>query len=380
MRRKITGMVAAVLILCMLLPQTVLAATTYSLKVTLKGPDKNGVTQTVERESTKYGLPSSKLLNTVAQELFTQDVEDEIERKFQGTGLRQEFKKLCDAANAFVTSQDKSDWLKWVDQCVTDLEQNKVLKQLDATFRDVLDLDGSKIVANYSDTNDKGYTIEIEIVPHDSNAASGTTVTKPVGGNYSDCWKDHTCPIYPYLDANPKAWYHDGVHFCIEEGLMNGYHATIFAPNDTTTRAMVVTMLWRLEGKPEVASSCSFEDVAGGSYYAQAVDWAQKSGVVYGFSDTVFGPNRHITREQLIAIMWRYAKYKDVDVSMGKNTELNKFDDHSDVTAYAVDAVKWSVAANVVKGKTDTTLDPKSDATRAQIAMIFQRYCIDVIR
>lgn len=379
MRRKITGMVAVVLILCMLLPQMALAATTYSLKVTLKGTDKDGVMQTVERESTKYGLPSSRLLNTVAQKLFTQDVEKEIESKFQGTGLRQEYTKLRNAAQAYVASQNAVEWSEWVNQCVTDPEQNKVLKRLDATFQDVLDLKDGKIFADYQDAaNDQEYTIEIQIVTHD--VTSGATVTKPAGGNYSDCGKDHTCPIYPYLDANPEAWYHDGVHFCIEDGLMNGYHATTFAPNDVTTRAMVVTMLWRLEGKPEVASNCSFEDVADGTYYAQAVDWAQESGVVYGFSDTMFGPDRHITREQLIAIMWRYAQYKGVDVSVSKNTELNKFDDHSDVSAYAVDAVKWSVATNVVKGKTDTTLDPKSDATRAQIATIFQRYCIDVIR
>ena len=198
----------------------------------------------------------------------------------------------------------------------------------------------------------------------------------------ADCPKDRTCPIWPYSDASTTAWYHDGVHFCIEHDIMQGYPGMLFGPNDNTTRAQVVTMLWRLEGSPVVNYLMSFEDVEVGSWYAEAVRWAASTGVVEGYSDEAFGPNDNITREQLVTIMWRYAKFKGVDVSVGENTNILSYTDAFDVAEWAIPAMQWACGAGVIKGietNNGMSLAPASNASRAQIATIFQRYCEDIV-
>ena len=186
------------------------------------------------------------------------------------------------------------------------------------------------------------------------------------------CPRDATCPISQFTDAKTDAWYHDGVHWALETGLMKGVSDTAFAPGGTATRAMVVTMLWRLEGEPEAKAPAAFTDVTAGSWYEKAVNWAAASGVVTGTSATTFAPNDPVTREQLVTIMYRYAQYKNVEMSIDEN--ILDFDDALTISPWAVEPFRWAVQEGIVTGMGDNKLSPKSNATRAQIATIFQRF------
>ena len=157
--------------------------------------------------------------------------------------------------------------------------------------------------------------------------------------------------------------------------MMNGTSATQFSPDGTTTRGMIVTILHRLEGEPAAAAS-SFTDVAAGSYYEDAVNWAAANGIVNGVSETSFAPNTAITREQMAAILYRYAQFKGYDVSTSGS--LGGYADASDISAYAATAMQWANGEGLINGVTDTTLDPQGSATRAQVATILMRFCEDI--
>ena len=180
----------------------------------------------------------------------------------------------------------------------------------------------------------------------------------------------------PFADVADSAWYADAVQYVYEKGMMNGVSETSFAPNNTTTRAMIVTMLYRLEDEPDAAAS-AFTDVAAGSYYADAVAWAAANGIVDGISETTFAPDNAITREQMAAILYRYASFKGYDVSAG-GMSLDEYADTSQISSYAVTAMQWANSEGLITGVTDTTLDPKGSATRAQVATILMRFCENI--
>ena len=187
-----------------------------------------------------------------------------------------------------------------------------------------------------------------------------------------DCPRDNTCPAYPYQDLNLRTWYHDGIHYCVENGLMNGTSGTTFSPNQPITRAMIVTILYRMEGSP-AAELSSFADVAPTAYYASAVAWAQANGIVTGYSQTRFDPNNSITREQLAAIMHRYAKYRGV--STAASGSLSGYADAGQISSYAVEAMAWANSAGLITGTSGSSISPKANATRAQAAAIIYRFC-----
>ena len=187
------------------------------------------------------------------------------------------------------------------------------------------------------------------------------------------CPRDASCPISRFIDAKPDAWYHDGVHWALDQGVMNGTGDNTFEPNSTTTRAMVVTMLWRLEGEPGGKSS-PFTDVKAGSWYEHAVNWAAETGVVNGISDAEFAPDDPVTRQQLAAILYRYAQAKGQGFTGAWSFPLN-YPDASDVYEYAYEAMCWMTMNGVITGMGDGTLAPKDNATRAQIATMFMRFC-----
>ena len=153
---------------------------------------------------------------------------------------------------------------------------------------------------------------------------------------------------------------------------MNGISDTTFNPTGTTTRGMIVTMLYRLEDEP-LAGASEFTDVASGSYYADAVAWAAANGVVKGVTDTTFVPNAAITREQLAAILYRYAQLKEYDVD--KTNDLSVYTDAAQISAYATEAMQWANATGLITGNTSTALNPKGNATRAEVATILMRFC-----
>ena len=172
-----------------------------------------------------------------------------------------------------------------------------------------------------------------------------------------------------FIDIAPNAWYKDAVQYAYDNGLMTGVSANEFAPEATTTRAMIVSMLARLEGV-ESAESAGFTDVAANDWYATAVNWAAASGITSGTGDGNFSPNTAITREQLAAILMNYAAYKGEDVSA--RADLEGYTDQP--STWAQEAISWSVAEGLLTGVTADTLQPQGAATRAQVAAILQRF------
>ena len=197
------------------------------------------------------------------------------------------------------------------------------------------------------------------------------------GAAYTVCAKDDTCPLAAFGDLTATAWYHDGVHYCLENGLMQGVSATSFLPNGSTTRAQLVTVLWRLEGSPETTSAVSFGDVADGAWYAKAVRWAAGSGVVKGYDSEHFGPDDAVTREQMVTILYRYAQYKGADVSVGEDTNILSFADAMTVSEYAIPAMQWACGSGLVTGIArdgGMILAPKDTTTRVQMATLMMRF------
>lgn len=177
----------------------------------------------------------------------------------------------------------------------------------------------------------------------------------------------------PFTDVNTGDWFYEAVEYVYECGMMSGTGETTFSPQTTTTRGMIVTILHRMEGTPEAAGE-AFTDVDTLAYYADAVAWASESGIVGGYGNSEFGPNDPITREQMAAILYRYAQYLDIDVSVGEDTNILSYGDAEQVSEWAVEALQWAVSAGLING-IDGNLVPQGSATRAQVATILMRFC-----
>ena len=190
---------------------------------------------------------------------------------------------------------------------------------------------------------------------------------------------DNTCDkcgaenIHYFTDLAPSAWSYDYIFYVLEKGLMQGVSDTKFAPQTDTSRAMIVTILWRMEGEPVTDYAMSFKDVKDDRWYTDAIRWAQSSGIVEGYNTGKFGPNDPITREQMATILYRYAKLHEIDVT-NTNT-LAGFTDVNKVSVWALDAMRWANAVGLVQGRTATTLVPEVSITRAEAATMVQRYC-----
>lgn len=194
---------------------------------------------------------------------------------------------------------------------------------------------------------------------------------------YTVCAKDDSCPLGAFGDLTAAAWYHDGVHYCLENGLMRGVSGGKFLPDGSTTRAQLVTVLWRLEGSPETTGAVRFGDTAGGAWYTEAVRWAAGCGVVKGYDNGCFGPNDAVTREQMAAILYRYAQHKGYDVSAGEDTNILSFNDAFAVSEYAIPAMQWACGSGMVRGiaqKGGMLLAPRDTTTRAQAATLIMRF------
>ena len=177
----------------------------------------------------------------------------------------------------------------------------------------------------------------------------------------------------PFTDVKADDWFFEAVKHVYDNKLMDGTSSTTFAPLMTTNRAMVVTILWRLEGQPETDdATLSFTDVESGVWYTNAVNWAASKGIVKGYSDTVFAPNDTVTREQLATILYRYAESKGYDVSA--KGDLTTFADGAKTSSWAAEAMEWAVGSKLLSGKGGNVLDPTGTATRAEVAQIFMNF------
>lgn len=182
----------------------------------------------------------------------------------------------------------------------------------------------------------------------------------------------HNCPSKSFDDLDVTLWYHLDVDYVLENGLMKGTDTRTFAPNGNLTRAMLVTVLYRMENEPSTNRSIPFSDVDMGAYYANAVSWAKQNGIVKGMTENEFAPNDNITREQIAAIMYRYAQYKGMDaVILEENLH---FADADEISEYAVSSMNWAVGTGLINGKSESTLAPKDNATRVEVTAILHRF------
>ena len=180
----------------------------------------------------------------------------------------------------------------------------------------------------------------------------------------------------PFTDVSTSDWFYDDVAFVYENGLFSGTDSRSFSPNASMTRAMLVTVLYRLEGEPTVTGRRSFTDVRSGAYYEKSVIWAAANGIVTGTDSTSFSPDAKVTREQLAAILYRYAQYRKLDTDA--SAKLNSFTDADSVSAYASEALGWAVSEGLINGASGKLM-PKGDATRAQVAAILHRLVKNVL-
>ena len=234
---------------------------------------------------------------------------------------------------------------------------------------------------------DAGYEVD-EVIVTDRNGdavrvtanRNGTyTFEQPRGRVTIEVTFVRTDSGLPFIDVAANAWYYDAVAYAYENGLMSGTASNLFSPNATTTRGMIVTMLYRLEGEPRVSGTSTFDDVADGVYYTDAVIWANANGIVTGYDETTFGPNDAITREQMAAILYRYAQYKGYDTAQG-GMAIREYEDYENISEYALKAMGWAVSQGLVTGTSSTTLTPDGSAIRAQVATIFQRFMENVAK
>ena len=235
---------------------------------------------------------------------------------------------------------------------------------------------------------DKGYKLDKLTVTDGSGKTVSTvkksdtvyTFTMPasavtVGVSYAKA--DETPSKTTFNDVSANDWFASAVDYVTGKGMMNGTADNTFSPKANATRGMVVTVLYRLENQPST-SAASFTDVASGAYYANAVAWANANGIVSGYGSGKFGPNDKVTREQLAAILYRYAQYKKYDVSVGEDTNILSYDDAQSISSYAIPAIQWACGAGVVTGKSGSKLDSKGNATRAEVAAMLMRFCENV--
>lgn len=247
---------------------------------------------------------------------------------------------------------------------------------------------------------EKGATITITLSPDKGYKLDKLTVTDGSGKTVSTVKKSDTVYTFTmpasavkvgvsyvkatetpsetkFNDVSANDWFASAVDYVTGKGMMNGTADNTFSPKANTTRGMVVTVLYRLENQPST-SAASFTDVASDAYYANAVAWANANGIVSGYGSGKFGPNDKVTREQLAAILYRYAQYKKYDVSVGEDTNILSYDDAQSISSYAIPAIQWACGAGVVTGKSGSKLDSKGNATRAEVAAMLMRFCENV--
>ena len=179
----------------------------------------------------------------------------------------------------------------------------------------------------------------------------------------------------PFTDVVDASWYYAAVKYAYEHKLFSGTSATEFSPEATMTRGMAATILYGLEGSPAVSAKSPFSDVADGQWYAKAVTWAEENGIVGGIDSESFAPEAGVTREQLAAILYRYAQYKKYSVSVGEDTNILSYDDAEQISSYAVPAIQWACGSGLMTGRTQTALAPVGTVTRAEVAVMLQRFC-----
>ena len=237
-----------------------------------------------------------------------------------------------------------------------------------------------KVVAKYSDGTIKDVNAEdCEVTGFDSEKAGKKVITVTYEGKSAtfEVTVKKAEAKMAYEDVKEGAWYYDAVAYVFEHSpqLMTGLDANHFGPDQKLARAQFALILYRMNGSPKVEGKSTFKDVADNDWYTNAVIWANKEGIVTGYTDSgLFGPGDDINREQMAVMMYRYAKYAKCDTD--KTEKLDSFKDGAKVNKFAKEAMEWAVGNGIISGKDNgTTLDPQGNATRAECATIMMRFC-----
>ena len=248
------------------------------------------------------------------------------------------------------------------------------------------DTNGGSAIAKV--TKEKGTTVDLgQYVPtregytfagwYSDEALTQKITSVKLNGNttvYAKWTENAVTPTLPFTDVKSGDWFYEAVQYVYDKGMMTGVSADRFAPASTTTRGMIVTILYRLENEPAVSGGSAFTDVESGAWYADAVAWAAANDIVNGTSATTFAPNSPITREQMATMLYRFAQYKGMDaVTLQEN--LTGYPDGGQVSDYAIPAMNWAVGQGLIAGMENGTLVPQGSATRAQVATILMRFC-----
>ena len=213
---------------------------------------------------------------------------------------------------------------------------------------------------------DAGAPVDYNLTRETANEAGEPVI------DYSGLYDVSNYLVVPFTDLDKTGWYLDSVRWALAGGVMQGTGRNTFSPDASTTRGQLVTMLWRLAGEPASDSAAAFSDVAPGAWYAGAVNWAAENKIVEGYADNTFGPDKQITREQLAAVLCRYAQSQGTDVSQG--ADLRVYTDAGTVSGWAESAVAWAVHQGIITGVGKDQLSPKTSATRAQVAAMLMRF------
>ena len=248
------------------------------------------------------------------------------------------------------------------DQTVTVIDENL----------DSVTVDGQEVVLTNNTFVLLADNAQHTIVARDK-AGNVTTVTVTVRVPVCDGTED--CPSLPFGDLDVTAWYHLYTDFAISQGLMQGYAQNVFAPEDPMSRAMMVQVLYNLEGRPAVSGTDAFTDTVDTEWYADAVLWASENGLVEGYGDGRFGPDDDLSREQMVTVFHRYSRFKGYDLTEG---DYDRFTDQEEVSAYAHNAMAWAVGNGLIIGTEETLLQPTRSSTRAQFAAVLQRFVTTV--
>jgi len=191
---------------------------------------------------------------------------------------------------------------------------------------------------------------------------------------------NHVANYYQGFRDVRTHWARESIEYAVEAGLFNGVSANTFCPSQNMSRGMLVTVLYRMAGEPAVSASSSFTDVKAEAYYADAVAWASENGVVLGMGNGIFAPNDSITRQDLVTMFSRYAQVAGLTLPETITDSISKYSDYGSVGAWALEAVEWAYKGGLINGRTDATLVPSGTATRAEVAVICQRFLENAVK
>ena len=225
------------------------------------------------------------------------------------------------------------------------------------------------------DTGKRLRTRDVMINTLDVKRANGQSWLQALNMAFMPCYAKLEGKTYDFPEVQ---WYRDGVGYVLKNSLITNYENGYFGPNDLASREVAVNALWRLDGRPEAADTDKFSDVSAEKHYMGAICWANENGIACGYGNGKFGPEDTLTREQMVTILWRYAKYKGYDVSVGEETNILSYDDAFEIAEYAIPAMQWACGSGLLIGEKAANggmvLNPQNQTTRAQLSMMLMRF------